>query len=457
MPVQVPTARGGPRLYGRAAECSLLDELLGDVRSGQSRVLVLRGDAGTGKTALLGYAAAAGEGYRVERAMGVESELELPFAALHQLCMPFLDEIERLPPPQGDALETAFGLSSGRRPDPFLVGLAVLTLLSGVAEAKPLVCIVDDAQWLDHASAVVLGFVARRLEAESILLLFAERGEGALEELAGLRELAVTGLSPADARELLAASGVGPLDEQVIDRIVAESHGNPLALLELPRGVSSESLAGGFALPAALPLESRIEASFRRRVDELPEETQQLLLVGAAEPVGDATLFWRAAEVLGIPAEATAPAEAADLIGVGSRVTFSHPLLRSTVYRAASPEERRLAHGALATATDPELDPDRRAWHRAHSTLAPDDDVASELDRSADRARARGGRNAICALNVRSSRRAGSVWPASSKLRPRSSRRQSRGRWTTWNERAPFGCGPSSRGRRNRGARLRRC
>jgi DNA-binding NarL/FixJ family response regulator len=398
MGVRVPTDQGGPKLLGRTVECEQLDELLGAVRSGRSGALVVRGEAGCGKSALLDYVAARSDGCRLDRAVGVESEMELPFAMLHQLCMPVLDHVERLPAPQREALETSFGLSDGRQPDPFLVGLAVLTLLSDVAGTQPLVCLVDDAHWLDHASALVLSFVARRLEAESILFVFAEREDSALQELAGLPELQLDGLSHADARELLSTSSLGPFDERVLDRIVAESRGNPLALLELPRGVSSASLAGGFALPDSLPLARRIEASFRRRVGRLPEDTQRLLLVGAAEPLGDPVLLWRASAGLGIPAEAAGPAEAADLIEVGSRVTFHHPLLRSAIYRAASPDERRRTHGELASATDPAVDPDRRAWHRAHATVAPDEDVAGELESSAGRARARGGFAAAAAF-----------------------------------------------------------
>jgi DNA-binding CsgD family transcriptional regulator len=386
MAVQVHAA-----LRGRELEHARLEQLLTAARAGQSAVLVLRGEPGIGKTALLDSAAELAEGYRVLRAVGVESEMELPFAALHQLCAPLLDGLERLPPPQRDALGTAFGLSSGPRPDRFLVGLAVLSLLSEAAEATPLICLVDDAQWLDRSSAQVLSFVARRLQAESVILLFAERDQLEHDELAGLPELRLQGLSDADARELLASANIGPLDEQVRDRIIAETRGNPLALLELPRGLSGASLAGGFALPGELPLPSRIEASFRRRVEQLPTETQRLLVVAAAEPIGDPTLLWRAAAELGIPVEAAAPAEADDLMEVGARVAFRHPLLRSAIYRAASPKERRSAHRALAGATDPEADPDRRAWHRAHAALAPDEDVAAELELSATRAQACGG------------------------------------------------------------------
>ena len=389
-------------LRGRAGEREILDELLGAVRRGESGVLVLRGEAGLGKTAMLDYASRSCEGCRVIRAAGVESEMELPFAALHQLMLPLLDGVERLPDPQRDALRTAFGQVSGQGPDRFLVGLAVLTLLSDAAEQQPLVCIVDDAQWLDHSSAQVLSFVARRLQAESVVILFAERDHDQPTELAGLPERALQRLSDADARGLLASSRLGPFDERVAQRIIAEARGNPLALLELPHGVSSASLVGGFAVADSLSLQSRVEASFRRRVDRLPEETQRLMLVGAAEPTGDPTLLWRAAAELGVPIEAAAPAEAADLIAVGARVTFRHPLLRSAVYHAAAPDERRQAHRALANATDPEVDPDRRAWHRAHAALGPDEDVAAELELSAGRAQARAGLGASAAFLERS-------------------------------------------------------
>jgi len=388
----------GPVLRGRTSECARLDELLSAVRRGESGTLVLRGEAGMGKTALLDYASRLCEGCRVIRAGGVESEMELPFAALHQLCVPLLDGVESLAAPQRDALRTALGLMSGPRPDRFLVGLAMLTLLSDAAEPQPLICIVDDAQWLDRCSAQVLSFVARRLHAESVIVLFADRDHDQPTELAGLPELALRRLSDIDARELLASSTPGRLDERVRQRIIDEARGNPLALLELPRGVSSASLAGGFAVADSLPLVSRVEASFRRRVDQLPEETQRLLLLGAAEPTGDPMLLWRAAAVMGLPIEAAAPAEAADLIAVGTRVTFRHPLLRSAIYGAASPERRRDAHRALGEAIDAERDPDRRAWHRAHAALAPDEEVALELELSADRAQARGGIAAAAAF-----------------------------------------------------------
>jgi DNA-binding CsgD family transcriptional regulator len=351
-----------------------------------------------GKTALLDYTERSCEGCSVIHAGGVESELELPFAALQQLCMPLLVGVERLPAPQRDALRTAFGLGSGPRPDRYLVGLAVLTLLSDAAEPQPLICVVDDAQWLDHSSAQVLSFVARRLQAESVIMLFAERDQDQPTELAGLPELTLQRLSDDDARELLAASTPGRLDERVRQRIIDEARGNPLALLELPRGVSSASLSGGFAVADSFPLVSRVEASFRRRVDQLPEETQRLLLLGAAEPTGDPMLLWQAAAALGLPIEAAVPAEAADLIAVGTRVTFRHPLLRSAIYGAASADRRRNVHRALAEATDAERDPDRRAWHRAHAALAPDEEVARELELSAGRAQARGGVAAAAAF-----------------------------------------------------------
>jgi DNA-binding CsgD family transcriptional regulator len=384
-------------LRGRAFECARLDRLLEDVRAAQSAVLVLRSDAGFGKTALLDYVAERAEGCRVLRAVGVESEMELPFAGLHQLCAPLLNGLDRLPPPQRDALGTAAGLSAGARPDRFLVGLAVLSLVSDAAEQQPLVLLVDDTQWLDQSSAQVLAFVARRLEAEPVGVMFAEREPG-LGELAGLPELLLRGLSDADARELLASVISGPLDERVAERIIAETGGNPLALAELPRGLSPAELAGGFGLTAALPLPSRIEESFRQRMERLPDDSQRLLLLAACEPIGDPALLRRAADGLGIPIEAAAPAEADGLLEVGAWVRFRHPLLRSAVYRTASAEERRTVHRALAGATDPDVDPDRRAWHRAHAAAGPDEEVAEELERSASRARARGGLAAAAAF-----------------------------------------------------------
>jgi DNA-binding CsgD family transcriptional regulator len=353
-----------------------------------------------GKTALLNYLAEQALGCRVAHAAGVESEMELVYAGLHQLLTPMLGRLEELPAPQANALRTAFGLSSGSAPDRFLVGLATLNLLAEVAEEHPLVCLVDDAQWLDQASAQVLGFVARRLAAESIGLVFAARVRG--EELAGLPELVVEGLQEGDARALLDAVLTGPLDPRVHDRIVAEARGNPLALVELPRGVLPAELAGGFALPDAMPLAGRIEASFQRRLEVLPADTRRLLQLAAAEPVGDPVLVWRAAERLRIAAEAATPAAEAGLVEVGARVRFRHPLVRSAAYRSASLQERQAVHRALAQATDPQLDPDRRAWHWAQAASGPDEQVAAELERSASRAQARGGVAAAAAFLQRS-------------------------------------------------------
>ena len=357
---------------------------------------MVRGEAGVGKTALLDYLAEQATGSRVAYASGVEAEMELAYAGAHQLLTPMLDRLERLPGPQGEALATAFGLSAGPPPDRFLVGLATLSLLADAAAEHPLLCLVDDAQWLDRASAQVLGFVARRLVAESVALVFAARVPS--DELAGLPELLVEGLPEAEARALLVAALTGPLDAPVRDRLVAETAGNPLALLELPRGLTPAELAGGFALPDAMPLSGRIEESFRRRVEALPGETRSLLLVAAADPVGDPVLVWRAAEQLGIRAEAAPPAAAAGLLEVGTRVLFRHPLVRSAAYRSASLQERQEVHRALAEGTDPARDPDRRAWHRAQATPGPDEDVAAELERSADRAQARGGVAAAAAF-----------------------------------------------------------
>jgi len=373
-----------------------LERLLDDVRAGRSGALVIRGEPGVGKTALLQFALDSGSDLRVARAVGVESEMELAYAALHQLCAPMLDRLEGLPAPQRDALRTVFGLTAGGAPDRFLVGLAALGLLSEVAEEQPLLCVVDDAQWLDRASAQALAFVARRLLAESVGLVFATREPS--EEFGRLPELVVGGLRDGDARKLLGSVLRGPLDERVRERIVAETRGNPLALLELPRGLTHAELAGGFGLPDAVPLSGRIEDSFRRRVEALPDESQRLLLVAAVEPVGEPLSVWRAAERLGIGVHAAAPAAAAGLLEFGAHIRFRHPLVRSAVYRAASAEERRTVHRALAQATDPKVDPDRHAWHRARAAPGADEDVAAELEQSAGRAQARGGLAAAAAF-----------------------------------------------------------
>jgi DNA-binding CsgD family transcriptional regulator len=395
-PVSVTAMRPGELLLSREAEIEVLDRLLADIAGGESRALVVHGEAGIGKTALLRYAASSASRFRVVHAVGIESEMELPFAALQQVCAPLIDRIERLPEPQAEALRVAFGLSAGHPPDRFLVGLAVLSLLSAVAEEQPLLCVVDDAQWLDRASTDALAFVARRLQAASLGFLFASRGPP--EPFTGLPELVIKGLRNGDARALLGSVVRGPLDERVRDRIISETRGNPLALLELPRGLTAAQLAGGFGLPKALGVPNRIEDNFRRRLGLLPARTRQLLLVAAVEPLGESLLVWRAAELLGIALDDAAPAEASGLIEFGLRVRFRHPLVRSAVYRAASLADRRKAHRAVAEATEPEIDPDRRAWHRAQALSGPDEDVASELERSAIRAQARGGLAAAAAF-----------------------------------------------------------
>ena len=386
-----------PGLLGRRRECDALDTLIATVREGESQTLVVRGDAGVGKSALLEYLAERATDCRIVRTLGVESEMELAFAGLHQLCTPLLDRLASLPEPQQDALATAFGLRAGAPPDRFMVSLAVLSLVGAAAEERPLVCLVDDAQWLDRASAQVLGFVARRLVAESVAVVFASRRPAGGRALKALPELVVEGLAYDDARALLRSVVGGPLDDRVRDRIIAETAGNPLALLELPRGRNPAELAGGFGLPQAGPLSTRIEQSFARRVERMPQVTQQLLLIAAAEPTGDPTLVGQAAERMGVDVdEALAGAE--ELLTVDDRVRFRHPLVRSTVYGVASPADRRRAHAALAESITPADDGDRRAWHRAHAAAAPDDAVAAELDASAGRAHARGGLAAAAAF-----------------------------------------------------------
>ena len=361
-------------------------------------MLILRGEAGVGKTALLDYVAARASGSRIVRVGGVESEVELAFAGLYQVCAPMLDGLDGLPGPQRAALRVAFGLQDGAAPDRFLVALAVLNLLAEAGDTEPLVCLVDDAQWLDRASAQALAFVARRLLAERIAMVFAVRDPNDVKELSGMPEMVVGGLADNDARWLLASAVPGRLDEHVRDQIVAETRGNPLALLELPRGLTPTELAGGFGFPDTRPLASRVEEAFAQRIRALPRETQLLLLVAAAEPVGDVGLLWRAAEQLGIRGSASKLADEAALIEFGIRVRFRHPLVRSATYKAASAEDRQRVHRALAEATDPEADPDRRAWHRANASVSPDEAVAVELERSADRARRRGGVAAAAAF-----------------------------------------------------------
>jgi DNA-binding CsgD family transcriptional regulator len=383
-------ARRPPVLLGRARERQAFDRLLENVRRGQSAVLVVRGEAGVGKTALLHHCARQAAGFRVARIAGVEAEMELPFAGLHLLCAPMLGRLDALPEPQRDALCVALGLSSGDAPDRFLVALAVLSLLSAVAEERPLLCLVDDAQWLDGASGKVLGFVARRLLAESVAIVLAVREPDSRHELDGLPELPLGGLGEEDARALLARAIPGRLDGPVRDRIVAETRGNPLALLELPRGMSPAELAGGFELPRTGDLPGHLEEHYLRRVGALPATTRRLMLLAAADPVGDATLVWRAADGLGIGTSA--------LLDIGARVRFHHPLVRSAVYRSAPLDARREVHEALAEVSDPDADGDRRAWHRALAAAGPDEQVAAELEHSAGRAQTRGGLAAAAAF-----------------------------------------------------------
>jgi DNA-binding CsgD family transcriptional regulator/tetratricopeptide (TPR) repeat protein len=383
--------RSSLRLLDRDDERGALRRLVAGVRAGESQVLVVRGEAGVGKTALLDYLSASADGCRIARVAGVESEMELAFAGVQALCARMLGDLEHLPAPQRDALSTAFGLSGGPPPDRFLVGLAVLSLLAAIAEDQPLVCIVDDAQWLDQVSAQTLAFVARRLLAEAVGLVFALRESGDEHEFDGLPELVIEGLPADDARRLLDATIPGPIDERVKARILGEAGGNPLALLELPRGRKPTAIAGEFGLPAQMPLTSRIEQGFVRQLESFSRDTRRLLLLAAAEPVGDAPLLWRAAERLGVGGQAAAPAQIAGLVEIGARVRFRHPLVRSAAYRAAPAAERRAAHQALAEATDARLDPERRAWHRARAADGPDEAVAGELERSAGRAQARGG------------------------------------------------------------------
>lgn len=407
------------QLTGRHRERRALEELAAAVRAGESRALVVHGEAGVGKTALLEHLAAHVSGFRVARTSGIESEMELPFAGLHQLCAPMLDRLERLPEPQRDALQSAFGMRTVSAPDQFLIGLAVLGLLSDISEEQPLLCLVDDQQWLDRASAHVLAFVARRVGAESVGIIFGTRTPG--DELTGLPELVITGLPDADALTLLNSVIPGRLDKSVRDQIVAETRGNPLALLELPRGLSPAELAGGFGLPAAAPLSGAVEENFRRRVAALPVQSRRLLIVAAADPTGDSALVWRAAERLGIDTAAARAAIEAGLVEFGTRIRFRHPLARAVAYWSASIEERQAAHRALAEVTDRGADPDRRVWHMAEASPGPDEDLAAELELSAEQARARGGLAAAAAfleraaqLTLNPSRRAGRALAAAS-------------------------------------------
>ncbi len=395
-------ATRAPAFRGRSRERQALDGLLDGVRGGEGAALVLRGEAGIGKTALLSYCARQASGCRLVQIAGVESEMELPFSAVHQLCRPMLGHLAALPQPQERALRVTFGLTTGPAPDRFVVGLAVLSLLAEVAAERPLVCLVDDAQWLDEASSQVLGFVGRRLQGESVVLLFAVRTMADERRFPALPALSLEGLTDDDARALLTAAVPGHLDERVRDRIIAETRGNPLALLELVRGLSEAELAGGYAVPPTSGLPRQLHRHYVQRVRALPGQTQQLMLLAAADPTGDATLLWRAAQTLGLGRQAAVAADTAQLLEIDSRVRFRHPLVRSAAYATGSAEDRRAAHTALAAATDPQLDPERRVWHLAAAATGPDEHVAGELERTAGRAQARAGLAAAAAFLQRS-------------------------------------------------------
>ncbi len=390
MPPKWALSRGrSTPLIGPAVECAELDSILEALRHGESRSLVIRGEAGVGKTALLGYLTDRAADCRVISVTAVQSEMELAFAALHQLCAPVFSELELLPGPQREALTIIFGLHEGPIPDRFMVGLAVLSLLAEATEQRPLVCLVDDEQWLDRASAQVLAFVARRLGIESMALIFSARIPS--DELSGLPRLDLEVLKTHEARALLETVLTGPVDSRVREEIIAETGGNPLALLELPRGLSPTELAGGFGFPGAFALSGGIQETFRRRISTLPGDARRLPLLAAAEPLGEPMLVWQAADDLGIVRSAANAAIDAELIAFDARVHFRHPLVRAAVYHSASVGDRMEAHRALAAVTDPLHDPDRRAWHRSQATTGPDEDVAEELERSANRAQARGG------------------------------------------------------------------
>ena len=376
-------------LRGRETECATIDGLVANINPGSAQVLVLRGEAGAGKTALLGYLVERARVHHVVQIAGVESDMELAFAGLQQLCAPLLGYLDGVAEPQRNALEVAFGRAAGAAPDRFLVGLAVLGLLAAAAAVRPVVWIIDDAQWLDQVTVQTLAFVARRLLAEPVAVVFAVRDSPEL--LGDLPELFVTGLSDPDARELLESVMLGGMDPRVRDRIVAETRGLPLAILEVPRSISAAELSGGFWISGKRSSPAAVEKSYVGRIKALPERTQLLLLVAAAEPMGDAGLFLGAAARLGVPVDALAPAEADGLIDFGPQMRFRHPLIRSAAYRAADLAERRTVHRALADATDADSDPDRRAWHAAQGAAGPDDGVAADLERSAERAQRRGG------------------------------------------------------------------
>ena len=389
-------------LIGRRDELGTLAALVEGARAGRSGVLVVRGEPGIGKSVLVDAAARRADGFVIARVAGVESEMELPYAALQQLCRPFRERVPDLGEAQRDALDAAFGLNSGPPRDRYLVGLAVLQLLAAAADERPVLCLIDDAQWLDRASVQTLAFVARRLLAEPILFVIAARDSTGDGDWAGLPELRLRGLVDADAAALFDSVVKGPTDPRVRDRVVAESRGNPLALVELPRTWTTAELVEGVGAASIGQLTNNLDEAFSQRLRSLPRDARCLLTLAAAEPLGDPALLWRAADQLGLSLDAASAAEEAGLIEFGATVCFRHPLVRAAAYRVASSRERLAVHAALASVTDPILDPDRRAWHRANSTVGQDDEIAAELEQSAARAKSRGGLLAASALLERS-------------------------------------------------------
>src|SRR3954452_19267668 len=394
----------GPGFVGRISERGMLDGLLARVRAGESAALVIRGEAGIGKTALLRHVARQASGFRVAELTGVEAEMELPFAGVHQLFAALPNRLDAIPAPQREALAVALGSEAGDKPERFLVDLALLSLLAVVADERPVLCLVDDAQWLDAASgraddaqrreaaaAQAGGFVARRLRAEAVAIRLGVREPTVVPDFDGLPELRLEGVTDQDSGTVLPSAVTGRLDSHIADRIVAETRGNPLALLELPSRMTAADLAGGFNLPGGTDLPTRIENHYLRRIRELPNAAQELMLVAAAEPMADPEVVLRAARRLDIDTDAFSPAETAELLEIGRRAQFRHPLVRSAVYRSAPLPSRQRVHEVLADVSSADADADRRAWHRALAAPGPDEDVAAELEESAGRAQARGG------------------------------------------------------------------
>jgi DNA-binding CsgD family transcriptional regulator/uncharacterized protein YjeT (DUF2065 family) len=389
-------------LLGRDDERAELQRMLAGLWESSSAVLVVRGEAGVGKTALLDDTVSAADGIRVLRLTGIESEMELGFAALHALLLPFLGRLETLPTPQRAALRSAFGLGYEEPPERFLVGLATLTLLSDAGNEEPLLCVIDDAQWLDQESLAVFAFVARRLEADRVAMVLAVRDPSdRIVPLEGLPTLQLWGLDRTAAGALLDTVVGGNLDQRIGALLFDETRGNPMALLELGRDLTPEQLAGRSTLPDPLPLGRQLEAKFVRQVRALPASTQTFLLVAAAEPTGEPRLVYGAAERLGLPADAGSAAEAAGLLVVRPVVAFRHPLIRSAVYHSASGSDRRRVHDALASVSDADRDGDRRAWHRSASVIGVDEEIAEELEEAAERARRRGGFTGAAAFLTR--------------------------------------------------------